>query len=179
MKGRYRGPSPDNTVDPWSEIKQDYTKSGWRLPLEAEWEYAARGANGPDGTSEIETYLYSGSDTSEDVAWMGNNAVSDGYSYPNEVKQLSPNRLGLYDMSGNVVELCWDWYSDNLSAAAITGPASPDTNYYVAAPGGAYQWPRTLKAYNADEEGTKGRSSNPKNARFCNAGFRIVRTITE
>ena len=174
---RYRGPSPDDTEDPWSEIKQNYTKSGWRLPLEAEWEYAARGANGPDGSSEIETYLYSGSDTSEVVAWMGSNAISDGYSYPNEVKQLSPNRLGLYDMSGNVVELCWDWYSDDLSTAAITGPES-NTNLKVAAPGGAYQWPRTLKAY-IDGETPLGRSSNPKNARFCNAGFRIVRTITE
>ena len=170
---RYRGPSPDDTVDPWSEIKQDYTKSGWRLPLEAEWEYAARGANGPDGTLDIETYDYSGSNTLNEVAWMlPNSSVTvEGYYYPHEVKGdgLNPNRLGLYDMSGNVVELCWDWYSDDLSAAAITGPASPDTNYYVAAPGGAYQWSKTLNE----------RSSNPKNARFCNAGFRIVRTIKE
>lgn len=75
----------------------------FRLPTEAEWEYAARGGNRSRG------YKYSGSNDPNKVAWYMDN--SEGFSHDVGTKQ--PNELGLYDMSGNVYEWCQDWYSDS------------------------------------------------------------------
>ncbi len=96
------GTVPDYAYnETWNAAIYDMSANGYRLPTEAEWEYAARGAsNYPD-------YLYSGSDESYAVAW--DNTISEGCSHP--VGDRSPNALGLYDMSGNVFEWCWDWYS--------------------------------------------------------------------
>ncbi len=74
------------------------TANGYRLPSEKEWEWAARGGQKTQG------YDYSGSSTIGDVAWYGNN--SDGVTH--EVGKLAANELGTYDMSGNVLEWCFD-----------------------------------------------------------------------
>ncbi len=81
------------------------TGRSFRLPTEAEWEFAARGGN------KSVNYLYSGSDNIYSVAWIKEN--SDGHAHP--VAQKSSNELGLYDMSGNVYEWCNDWYGDYTS----------------------------------------------------------------
>ena len=73
----------------------------FRLPTEAEWEYAARGGQYSQG------YKYAGSDNIDEVAWYQSNEY-------NPVAQLMPNELGLYDMSGNVYEWCQDWYNSNF-----------------------------------------------------------------
>ena len=90
------------------------TGKNFRLPTEAEWEYAARGGKKSKG------YKYSGSDNIGSVAWYTDNSGSK--THP--VKGKSPNELGLYDMSGNVYEWCSDWYG-NYSSGSQTNPQGP------------------------------------------------------
>ena len=93
------------------------TGKRFRLPTEAEWEFAARGGKQSKG------YKYSGSDNIGDVAWYTDN--SDDESHQVGTKQ--PNELGIYDMSGNVFEWCSDWYG-SYSSSAQTNPTGPSSD---------------------------------------------------
>jgi len=99
----------------------------FRLPTEAEWEYAARGGNRSRG------YKYSGSNDIGEVAWYSGNAGDT--THP--VAQKRANELGLYDMSGNVSEWCSDWYG-SYSSAPQTNPAGPATDSFCVSRGGDY-----------------------------------------
>lgn len=90
------------------------TGQNFRLPTEAEWEFACRGGNNSRG------YKYSGSNNLGDVAWYDDN--SGDITHP--VGTKAPNELGIYDMSGNVEEWCSDWYGD-YSSSAQTNPIGP------------------------------------------------------
>lgn len=107
----------------------------FRFPTEAEWEFAAKGGNKSNG------YTYSGSNTIVDVAWCYYNSYALGSSNANYgthvVKTKSPNELGLYDMSGNVNEWCYDWY-DSYSSSAQTDPTGPTSGSYRVIRGGSW-----------------------------------------
>ncbi len=106
----------------WEQCNEFITKLNkmtgqtFRLPTEAEWEYAARGGSKSKG------YIYAGGDTADDVAWNPGN--SDGAKHP--VRQKTANELGLYDMSGNVLEWVYDTKGDYPSTA-VTDPTGPGT----------------------------------------------------
>ena len=97
------------------------TSKRFRLPTEAEWEYASRGGNRSRG------YKYAGGNVLDNVAWYENNSGNT-----HDVGQKSPNELGLYDMSGNVMEWCADWYG-SYSSNSQTNPtgASGGFNHRV------------------------------------------------
>jgi formylglycine-generating enzyme len=115
-----RDPGNENERDDarWT-VTLDPEANGYRLPTEAEWEYAAGGGRASRG------HLYSGSDEVDAVAWHWRNAgdrylmglwhwsmVEQNHNRPRPVGRKAPNELGLYDMSGNVREWCWDWQGE-------------------------------------------------------------------
>jgi len=101
----------------------------FRLPTEAEWEYAARGGNKSKG------YKYSGGNTIEDVAWYTKNSSSQTHA----VKGKRANELGLYDMSGNVYEWCGDWYG-SYSGSSQTDPTGPSSGSNRVYRGGGWYY---------------------------------------
>jgi len=107
----------------------------FRLPTEAEWEYAARGGNKSKG------YKYAGSNTIGAVAWYDVNSYDLGssspYWGPQNVCGKTANELGLYDMSGNVWEWCQDWYGD-YSSSSQTNPTGPSTGSLRVRRGGGW-----------------------------------------
>lgn len=114
------------------------TGRNFRLPTEAEWQYAARGGRQSQG------YKYSGSNNIEDVAWHTPNSNSQTH----DVASKSPNELGIYDMSGNVWEWCQDVYGIYGSVSQTNPTGATNGAYRVRCGGGWYSDARDCRASN-------------------------------
>jgi len=155
LKGLPEVYNADGSLKSGSDI---YATTGYRLPTEAEWEYAYRA-----GTT---TAWYNGDDESkvEDIAWFGGN--SDYLTQP--VGQKQPNAFGLFDMSGNVWQWTNDWY-DNYPGGALTDPAGPQSGSSRVRRGGS--------CYN-DASATRAaiRGNDSPGDRVSAIGFRLARS---
>ena len=134
----------------------------FRLPTEAEWEFAARGGIYSQG------YTYAGSDRLKQVGWY----VENSNDQTHEVGQLLANELGLHDMSGNVWEWCQDWFSDKYyeechKLGVMENPQGPETgSFRVLRGGSSFNSPVACRSVDRNSRGPEDRDGN--------IGFRLV-----
>jgi len=156
------GSVPDffNPDTAWDAAEMVSGSTGYRLPTEAQWEYAARGGNNSPGN-----FTYAGSNTASDVAWYVDNSGSTAHAVGTKV----PNGLGLYDMSGNMDEWCWDWHNENFySSSPANDPTGPASGTYRITRGGSW---------NLQVSYTRTASRDSANPIYQDrgTGFRVVR----
>jgi formylglycine-generating enzyme len=172
---------PQNQPDPKFGVLDDIRwtvatnpgANGYRLPTEAEWEYAAGGGQ------LSQSYLYSGSDDVDQVAWYWRNsgdqpltgfwtwpAIEQNHNQAKPVGSRKPNELGLYDMSGNVREWCWDWYGDLQTG--VRDPQGSQSGYARVWKGGGW-----MGAEFCTETAYRGHLA--ANGKGPDQGFRVAR----
>ena len=146
----------------------NFNSNGYRLPTEAEWEYAALG--GAEGCEVATPTVYAGTC---DVGSLGNYAwyISNSEWKTHEVKKKTGNSLDLYDMSGNVSEWCWDWYDTVVPGPTPVVDASSDSRAYRVCRGGGFG-DEDFSNTCAVAQRLRARSY----ARSGSRGFRVVRT---
>ena len=133
----YKGNDLPVTNITWEDCQEfikklnERTGKQFRLPTEAEWEFAARGGTASKG------YMFSGSDEVRSVAWHNRDSNRDRHNGPYAIKSKDPNELGIYDMSGNVNEWCQDWFGD-YTADPQTNPQGPATGKEHVYRGGSW-----------------------------------------
>ena len=132
------------------------TGQNFRLPTEAEWEYAARGGN------TDKSYKYSGGSSIDNVAWYNGNSLMTTHS----VKTKQPNELGIYDMSGNVYEWCYDCYNP-YPASSVINPKGKVSGAYRVIRGGCF-------GYNNSSCLVTNRGNNSPDSKTMIIGFRLA-----
>ncbi len=146
----------------WKRVECNFTSGGYRLPTEAEWEYAARG-----GISHAPAQ-YAGSDNINKVAWYGENSEITTH----DVAMRAPNALGLYDMSGNVAEWCWDFMGDLPITGNALNPRGPEIGTMRVKRGGSWlDDPFQCTVFFRSGSAPTGKSSS--------LGFRVARSIPD
>jgi formylglycine-generating enzyme required for sulfatase activity len=152
-----------NDIQVWlGYLNELFGTTTYRLPTEAEWEYAARG-----GTHWNDNFTYSGSNNIDSVAWYWNNSGS----LTHQRGTKAANQLGIYDMSGNVWEWCNDWYDVNYysQSQSSTNPQGPTSGSSRVLRGGSWlMWPYNVRC--------AGRSGGLPSGRSYEIGFRYART---
>lgn len=158
---KYCGPSSNNSA--WNNLSLSIIANGYRLPTEIEWEYIARCGN--NGIFPIQT-SYSGSNLIEDVAWYNTNSTS----MTHEVNRKISNTLGVYDMSGNVFEMCYDLWGPITNSTGEFGSTlvGAGTIYRVKRGGSWYN--------NANACDISYRIGGTPEFRGDITGFRVVRS---
>lgn len=144
-------------------VELDITANGYRLPTEAEWEFAARGGGLVAATDWY--YNYSGSNKIDSVCWDNFNSSRKSH----QVGLKSPNRLGLYDMSGNVAEWCHDFYH-YISPTEETNPTGTLHGDFKVIRGGSF-------ASSSEDCTVSKRDYTEPASTFKDIGFRVVRTV--
>lgn len=169
--GKYCGPTGTERNDAWDAVTMDTTADGWRLPVEVEWEYLAR-----QGDLTGTQYTYSGNNNIDNVAYYKGSPETKNGTKAHEVKGKTANDLGLYDMTGNVFEWVWDWFTSPLdSAITYQGPtyAQANSGKEKVFCGGAYS------KIASDCKLNKRGWYQPPHLRFGDIGFRVVRGALE
>jgi formylglycine-generating enzyme required for sulfatase activity len=158
---------PTSVDTTWDAAVMDTGKNGYRLPTEMEWMWAAMGA---DKTAQPNTTGYdkafagsTGSNSVDDYAWYNGNSNSKTH----EVGKKQANELGLYDMSGNVWEWCWDWYG-SYSSGSQTNPTGAFLGTARVNRGGSWY-------HSAGTVRSAFRGGNTPSDRLYNLGFRLAR----
>lgn len=144
-------------------VELDITANGYRLPTEGEWEFAARGGGLVAATDW--SYKYSGSNKIDSVCWDYINSSKKSH----QVGLKSPNRLGLYDMSGNVAEWCHDFYH-YISPTEETNPTGTLHGNFKVIRGGSFDSP-------SEDCTVSNRDYTEPDSTFKDIGFRVVRTV--
>ncbi len=143
-----------------ANVTANWSADGYRLPTEAEWEFAAR-SRGKDEK-------WAGTNSESSISTYANGTGStDGYEYTAPVRSFRPNSLGLNDMSGNVWEWCWDWKADYPSTAQ-TNPTGPNTGSYRVLRGGSWGLIPARLRYASRDGYSPG-------YRYSDCGFRLAR----
>lgn len=148
-------------------MTEAWATPGYRLPTEAEWEYAARG-----GANWTDNFTYAGSNNANDVAWYNVTVKTrpSGQQSTQRVGLLAPNQLGIYDMSGNLSEWCYDWFASysNLGTGPFVNPIGADSGTEKVRRGGGW-----LNAVSNVRVAV--RNSDTPDTTHWGIGFRIVR----